>query len=161
MSFKSILIRFGKLSCILLISYVSLGIGYIIKDSGNLADELDKLSDEFENNTGPFHSSVMEFGDICYRLNIYLVETRVPDRLKERAHSKIEQFNDALEREDYDFVKSELIILKKIELMVELAVEFADVDKKKRDDYFFGQSELIMLKEIDSMVLSAFRIWRS
>jgi hypothetical protein len=118
MSFKSILIRFGKLSCILLISYVSLGIGYIIKESGNVVAELDKFSDELENDTGPFHSSVMEFDDICYRLNIYLVETRVPDRLKERARSKIEQFHDALIREDYFFGQSELIMLKEIDSMV-------------------------------------------
>ena len=39
--------------------------------------------------------------------------------------------------------------------MVELAVEFAEFDKKKRDDYFFLKSELIMLNDIDAMVALA------
>ena len=64
MNLKSILIRFGKFSCILLIGYVSLGIGHIIKDANNLADELDKLSHELDTDTGRFHSSVMEFEEI-------------------------------------------------------------------------------------------------
>ena len=131
MNLKSILLRFGKFSCILLIGYVSLGIGHIMKDANNLADELDKLSDELDTETGQFHSSVIslenEFEELCYSLDIYLAEPRVSDILKKRARSRIDQFQDALERNDYDFVKS----------------------------------ELIMLKEINAMVSSAFRIWRS
>ena len=126
-----------------------------MKDANNLADELDKLSHELDTDTGRFHSSVMEFEEIWYSLDIYLAEPRVPDTLKERARSKIDELHDALERNDYDFVKSDLSMLKKIETMVELAVEFAEFDKKKRDDYFFLKSELIMLNDIDAMVALA------
>ena len=118
MNLKSILLRFGKFSCILLIGYVSLGIGHIMKDANNLADELDKLSDELDTETGQFHSSVIslenEFEELCYSLDIYLAEPRVSDILKKRARSRIDQFQDALERNDYDSVKSDLSMLKEI-----------------------------------------------
>jgi hypothetical protein len=127
MNLKSILIRFGKFSCILLIGYVSLGIGHIIKDANNLADELDKLSHELDTDTGRFHSSVMEFDEICYSLNIYLAEPRVPDTLKERARSKIDELHDALERNDYDSVKSDLSMLKEISAEISQQNSFSEV----------------------------------
>ena len=96
-----------------------------------------------------------EVDALCYSVDTSLAEPGVPDTLKERARTRIDELRDALERNDYDSVKSDLSILKNIEIMVELAIEFAEFEKKKRDDYFFLESELIMLNEIDAMVTLA------
>ena len=141
MALKSILIRFGKFTFISLISYVFLRSFNHTINSDILAFELDKLSNEFEK--------------ICYSVETGLAEPGVPDTLKERARNKIDELRDALERNDYDSVKSDLSILKDIEIMIALAIEFAEFEKKKRDDYFFLESELIMLNEIDAMVTLA------
>ena len=100
MALKSILIRFGKFTFISLISYVFLRSFNHTINSDILAFELDKLSNEFEK--------------ICYSVETGLAEPGVPDTLKERARTKIDELRDALERNDYDSVKSDLSMLKEI-----------------------------------------------
>jgi molecular chaperone DnaK len=55
-----------------------------------------------------------EVDALCYSVDTSLAEPGVPDTLKERARTKIDELRDALERNDYDSVKSDLSMLKEI-----------------------------------------------
>jgi chaperone protein DnaK len=55
-----------------------------------------------------------EVDALCYSVDTSLTEPGIPDTLKERARTKIDELRDALERNDYDSVKSDLSLLKEI-----------------------------------------------
>jgi hypothetical protein len=111
----ALFLRLFKGTCILTVGYLFVGLTQIIMDLG---DKMGQLSKNFDSQTGSFDPAILLLEDqvetLCDNLEAILSEIWIPDTLKNLSRTKIDELRYALAQEDYDQIKTDLLILQPI-----------------------------------------------